>query len=54
MATALADRNVKIMPDILALGGGATLDGVGATLMKFLAERVGHRRQARAGRRWNR
>ena len=41
VATALAERGVKIMPEILALGGGATADGVGATLMKFLAERTG-------------
>ncbi|MGA2259061.1 MAG: SPFH domain-containing protein, partial [Thermoguttaceae bacterium] len=41
VATALADRNVKIVPEILALGGGATLDGVGAMLMKYLAGQVG-------------
>ena len=41
VATALAERGVKIMPEILALGGGATADGVGETLMKFLAERTG-------------
>ena len=41
VATVLADRNVKLMPEILALGGGATVDGVGAALMKFLAERMG-------------
>ncbi len=40
VTTALAERGVKIMPEILALGGGATLDGVGATLMKFLTERI--------------
>lgn len=39
VATALADRNVKIVPEILALGGGATLEGVGATLMKYLTEK---------------
>jgi hypothetical protein len=38
VATALAERGVKIMPDILALGGSGTLDGVGATLMKFLVQ----------------
>ena len=32
---------MKIMPEILALGSGGTLDGVGATLMKFLADRGG-------------
>jgi hypothetical protein len=36
VATALADRNVKIVPEILAVGGGATLEGVGAALMKHL------------------
>jgi hypothetical protein len=41
VATALAERGVKIMPEILTLGGGATADGVGATLMKFLTERTG-------------
>jgi regulator of protease activity HflC (stomatin/prohibitin superfamily) len=41
VATALADRNVKIVPEILALGGGATLDGVGATLMKYLTDHAG-------------
>ncbi|MGD0897268.1 MAG: SPFH domain-containing protein [Thermoguttaceae bacterium] len=40
VATALAERGVKIMPDILAMGGGGNLDGVGATLMKFLADRA--------------
>ncbi len=39
VVTALAERGVKIMPEILAMGGGASLDGLGATLMKFLAER---------------
>jgi hypothetical protein len=41
VATALAERGVKIMPEILALGGTATADGLAATLMKFLAERSG-------------
>jgi regulator of protease activity HflC (stomatin/prohibitin superfamily) len=40
VATVLADRGVKIVPEILALGGGATMDGVGATLMKYLAEQT--------------
>jgi hypothetical protein len=39
VTAALAERGVKIMPEILAVGGA--LDGVGATLMKFLADRVG-------------
>jgi hypothetical protein len=41
VTTALAERGIKIMPEILALGGGGTLEGVGATLMKFLANQVG-------------
>jgi hypothetical protein len=41
VTTALAERGVKIMPDILAVGAGGTLEGVGATLMKFLADRAG-------------
>ena len=40
VATALAERGIKIMPEILAVGGGGTLDGVGATLMKYLTEQV--------------
>jgi len=40
LATALADRGIKIMPEILTVGGGGTFEGVGATLMKFLAEQV--------------
>ena len=36
VATALAERGIKIVPEILAVGGGGTLDGVGATLMKYL------------------
>jgi uncharacterized membrane protein YqiK len=51
VATALADRNVKIVPDILTVGGGAGLDGVGATLMKFLADRMGTAGNALAGER---
>jgi hypothetical protein len=43
VATALADRNVKIVPEILALGGGATLEGVGATLMKYLGDHASQR-----------
>jgi hypothetical protein len=41
VATALAERGVKIMPEILAVGTGGTLEGVGATLMKFLANQEG-------------
>jgi len=40
VATALAERGIKIMPEILAVGGGATMDGVGATLMKYLTEQT--------------
>ena len=40
VATVLAERNVKIVPEILALGGGGTLDGVGATLMKYLGQQM--------------
>ena len=39
VVTALAERGVKIMPEILAMGGGSSLDGLSATLMKFLSER---------------
>ncbi len=41
VATALAERGVKIMPEILAVSGGGTVEGVGATLMKFLANQGG-------------
>jgi regulator of protease activity HflC (stomatin/prohibitin superfamily) len=40
VTTALAERGVKIMPEILAVGGGGTLEGVGATLMRFLTEQI--------------
>jgi hypothetical protein len=40
VTAALAERGIKIMPEILSVGGGGTLDGVGATLMKFLTDRV--------------
>ncbi|MCE9548020.1 MAG: hypothetical protein K8T25_21310 [Planctomycetia bacterium] len=40
VATVLADRNIKIVPEILAVGGNGTLDGVGATLMKYLTDHV--------------
>ncbi len=38
--TALAERGIKIMPEILAVGGGGTVEGVSATLMKFLTNGV--------------
>jgi len=38
---ALAEKNVKIVPDILVAGGGASsLDGLGAVLMKYLGARA--------------
>ena len=37
VATVLADKNVKIMPDILVAGGGNALDGLAATLTQTLA-----------------
>ncbi len=37
VATVLADKNVKIMPDILVAGGGSALDGLAATLTQTLA-----------------
>jgi regulator of protease activity HflC (stomatin/prohibitin superfamily) len=40
VTTALAERGVKIMPEILAVGGGGTLEGVGASLMKYLVNGV--------------
>lgn len=40
VTTALAERGIKIMPEILAVGGAGTLEGVGATLMKFLTDGV--------------
>jgi hypothetical protein len=40
VTTALAERGVKIMPEILAVGGGGTLEGVGVSLMKYLVNGV--------------
>jgi hypothetical protein len=38
---ALAEKNVKIVPDILVAGGGSGgLEGVAATLMKFLGRQT--------------
>jgi uncharacterized membrane protein YqiK len=37
VATVLADKNVKIVPDILVAGGGSALDGLAATLTQALA-----------------
>ena len=36
--TVLAERNAKVMPDILVTGGGGSLDGLAATLMKYLGQ----------------
>jgi regulator of protease activity HflC (stomatin/prohibitin superfamily) len=35
---ALAERNTKIMPDILVAGGGGSVDGVAAALMSYLGK----------------
>ncbi len=40
VTTALAERGMKIVPEILAVGGGATLNGVGASLMKYLTDQM--------------
>jgi hypothetical protein len=40
VTTALAERDVKIMSEIRAVGGGGGREGVGATLMKFLTDAV--------------
>jgi uncharacterized membrane protein YqiK len=37
VATVLADKNVKIMPDILVAGGGGAVDALAATLTKAFA-----------------
>lgn len=37
VATVLADRGIKIMPEILTIGGGSTLEGLAATLTKKFA-----------------
>jgi len=37
VATVLADKNVKIVPDILVAGAGGALDGLAATLTQTLA-----------------
>jgi uncharacterized membrane protein YqiK len=39
VATVLADKNVKIVPDILVAGGGSALDGLAATLTQALSGR---------------
>lgn len=41
--TALADRNVKVMPDILVAGGGGSVDGLAAALMSYLGKTGGAR-----------
>jgi uncharacterized membrane protein YqiK len=37
VATVLSDKNTKIVPDILVVGGGGSLDGLAATLTKLIA-----------------
>jgi regulator of protease activity HflC (stomatin/prohibitin superfamily) len=49
VTTALAERGVKIVPEILTVGGVGTLDGVGATLMKFLTDRSSRSTHENAG-----
>jgi uncharacterized membrane protein YqiK len=39
VATVLADKNVKIMPDILVAGGGSALDALAATLTKTFTDK---------------
>jgi uncharacterized membrane protein YqiK len=39
VATVLADKNVKIMPDILVAGGGSALDALAATLTRKFADK---------------
>ena len=36
VAATLAEKNVKIMPEILVAGGGGSVEGLAATLMKYL------------------
>jgi uncharacterized membrane protein YqiK len=37
IATVLADKGIKIMPEILVAGGNGPIDGLAATLMKNLS-----------------
>lgn len=37
--TALAERGVKIMPEILVAGGGGAIDGLAAKLIQFLSDK---------------
>ena len=39
VATVLADKNVKIMPDILVAGGGSAIDALAATLTRTFADK---------------
>jgi uncharacterized membrane protein YqiK len=39
VATVLADKNVKIMPDILVAGGGDAVDALAATLTRAFADK---------------
>jgi regulator of protease activity HflC (stomatin/prohibitin superfamily) len=36
VASALAEKSIKVIPDILVMGGGASMDGLAATLTKYL------------------
>lgn len=40
VATVLADKGIKIMPDILVAGGGGPVDGLAATLTKMFANKT--------------
>lgn len=37
IATVLAEKGAQFMPQILAVGGGSSIDGLAATLAKVLA-----------------
>jgi len=41
VATVLADKRMQIVPQILVMGGGSTLDGLAATLTKLFADKAG-------------
>ena len=41
LANAIAEGKIEIMPDILVTGGGSSLDGLAATLMRVLADGKG-------------
>jgi alcohol dehydrogenase YqhD (iron-dependent ADH family) len=37
IATVLAEKGAQFVPQILAVGGGSSIDGLGAMLTKYLA-----------------